>query len=131
VFESQKATDNEAMARAARARALLAANRPGEARREAERAARLVDGSQNVLVRLPVLVAHATVSAANGDSAAAARTLETVVAEATRRGLARDEFDARRALARVERQTRPEGATARLEALRAAARARGFGLYAR
>jgi tetratricopeptide (TPR) repeat protein len=130
VFESQKAADNEAMARGTLARAMLAANRPGDARREAERAARLVDQSQNVLVRIPVAIDHAVVTAAD-DPTRSQRALQALAAEAARRSLARYEFDARRALADVERQMRAEGAAARLAALRAAAKARGFGLYTR
>jgi hypothetical protein len=45
--------------------------------------------------------------------------------------LPRYEYEARRALADIERRDRPAAAAARLEALRRDARARGFGLFAR
>jgi hypothetical protein len=45
--------------------------------------------------------------------------------------LPRYEYEARRALADIERRDRPAAAAARLEALRCDARARGFGLFAR
>src|SRR5688572_22531597 len=130
VFETQKAGDNEAMARATLARALAAANRPAEARTEADRAVRLTRNSQNLLVTMPVVVASVSVQGATGNLSDAQRRLEAVAADAARRGLPRYEFEARRALAEIERRDRPAAAVQRSESLRRDAKARGFGLYA-
>jgi len=131
VFETQKAADNEAMARATLARALAAAGRTAQARAEADRAARLVRNTQNTIIRLPVLTVAAAVSSGSRNPGEASRTLEDLAAEATRRGIPRYAFEARRALARLEQPTRPQAAQTRLDAIRRDAAARGFGLFAR
>jgi tetratricopeptide (TPR) repeat protein len=131
VFETQKARDNEAMARATLARALSASGRPTEAQAEADRAERLVRDSQNVLVQIPVAIAAASLTAAGKTTAGGARTLEALASDAARRGLPRYEYEARRALADLERRDRPASAAARLTALRRDAKARGFALFAR
>jgi tetratricopeptide (TPR) repeat protein/TolB-like protein/tRNA A-37 threonylcarbamoyl transferase component Bud32 len=130
VFAGQSAPGNEAMARAVIALAMLAQGRQGPAAREIERARALVKSPQHVLARMPVLIAAARISAA-GDPGAALASLESIRAESVKRGIARSEFDARRAMADIEgRRSLSAGATL-LDALRQDAKARGFGLYAR
>jgi hypothetical protein len=130
VFASQSSPDNEAVARATLALALLAQGRRGPAAREIERAQALVNGPQHVLARLPVAIAAARVSSVSNQAAALA-SLEALRAEAVKRGIPRSEFEARRAMADIEgRRSLSAGATL-LEALRKDAKDRGFGLYAR
>ncbi len=130
VFAGQSAPDNEAMARAVIALAMLTQGRRAPAVREIQRAQSLLKGPQHVLARMPVMIAAARVnSEANAD--AALGSLESIRAEAVKRGIARSEFDARRAIAEIEgRRSLSAGAKA-IETLRKDAKARGFGLYAR
>ena len=130
VFAGQSAPDNEAMARAVFALALLAQGRQGPAAREIERAQALVKSPQHVLARMPVMIAAARISAA-GDPAAALASLESIRAESVKRGIARSEFDARRAMANIEGRRSLSAGARLLDTLRQDAKARGFGLYAR
>ncbi len=130
VFAAQSAPDNEAMARAVIALAMLAQGRRAPAVREIERAQSLVKSPQHVLARTPVMIAAARVNS-EGNLGAALGSLESIRADAVKRGIARSEFDARRAIAEIEgRRSLTAGAKA-IEALRKDANARGFGLYTR
>jgi tetratricopeptide (TPR) repeat protein/tRNA A-37 threonylcarbamoyl transferase component Bud32 len=130
VFAGQSAPDNEAMARAVLAQAMLLQGRREPAAREIARAQALVKSPQHVLTRLPVLIAAARVTAASNPGAAVA-SLDAIRAEAVKRGIARSEFEARRAIAEIEgRRSLTAGAKV-IETLRKDAKARGFGLYAR
>jgi tetratricopeptide (TPR) repeat protein len=130
VFAGQSAPDTEATSRATLALALLAQGRRGPAEREAERALALVPNPQHVLARMPVAIAAARVDGV-GNPAGARRALESVVAEATERGIPRYMFAARRALAEIESRRSPTSGAALMESLRKDAKARGFGLYAK
>jgi hypothetical protein len=79
---------------------------------------------------MPVQIAAGRIDGVTG-AAAALRALDEVRAEAVRRGLARYEFDARRAMVEIEQRTASSTAKADLAALQKDARARGYGLYAR
>ena len=130
VFAGQSAPDNEAMARAVIALAMLAQGRRAEAVREVERAQSLVKSPQHVLARMPVMIAAARLNGERNPGAALG-SLESIRADAVKRGIARSEFDARRAIAELEgRRSLTAGAKA-IEALRRDAKARGFGLYTR
>jgi tetratricopeptide (TPR) repeat protein len=130
VFAGQSAPDNEAMARAVLAQALLIQGRSAPAAREIQRAQALVKSPQHVLARLPVLIAAARVTASSNPAAAVA-SLEAIRAEAVTRGIARSEFEARRAIAEIEgRRSLTAGAKV-IDTLRKDAKTRGFGLYAR
>lgn len=130
VFAAQSAPDNEAMARAVMAQAMLAQARAAAAAREIERAQALVKSPQHVLARLPVSIAAARVTAASNPGAALT-ALEAVRADAVRRGIARSEFEARRAIAEIEGRRSLTAGAKLIEALRKDAQARGFGLFAR
>lgn len=130
VFAGQSAPDNEAMARAVVALAMLAQGRRGPAAREIARAQALIKSPQHVLARQPVMIAAARVTAAASPGAALG-SLEAIRAEAVKRGIARTEFDARRAIADIEGRRSLTAGAKLIEALRADAKARGFGLYAR
>ena len=118
------------MARAVFALALLAQGRQGPAAREIERAQALVKSPQHVLARMPVMIAAARIRAA-GDPTAALASLESIRAESVKRGIARSEFDARRAMANIEGRRSLSAGAKLLDTLRQDAKARGFGLYAR
>ena len=130
VFAAQSAPDNEAMARATLALAILAQGRRPQAAREIERAQALVKNPQHVLARQPVLIAAARVTS-DSDPGAALSSLETVRADAVKRGIARVEFDARRAAAEIEGRRSLTAGAKLIESLRADAKSRGFGLYTR
>jgi tetratricopeptide (TPR) repeat protein/TolB-like protein/tRNA A-37 threonylcarbamoyl transferase component Bud32 len=129
VFAGQAAPDNEAMARAVLAVAMMTQGR-GAPAREIERAQALVKSPQHVLARMPVLIAAARVAARSTPGAALA-SLEAIRAEAVTRGIARSEFDARRAIAEIEGRRSLTAGAKLIETLRRDATARGFGLYAR
>jgi tetratricopeptide (TPR) repeat protein len=130
VFAAQSAPDNEAMARAVIALAMVAQGRRAQAVREIERAQSLVTSPQHVLARTPVMIAAARVNSESNPGAALG-LLESIRADAVKRGIARSEFDARRAIAEIEgRRSLTAGAKA-IDALRRDAKSRGFGLYAR
>src|SRR5688572_4610383 len=105
VFAGQSAPDNEAMARAVLALSMFMQGRRAPAAREIERAQALVKSPQHVLARLPVMIAAARVGS-EGNPAAALHSLEAIRAEAVKRGIARSEFDARRAMADIEGRAR-------------------------
>ena len=130
VFAAQSAPDNEAMARAVIALAMLTQGRRATAIREIERAQSLIKSPQHVLARMPVLIAAARVNS-EGNPAAALSSLESIRADAVKRGIARSEFDARRAIAQIEGRRSLTAGAKSIETLRKDANARGFGLYAR
>jgi tetratricopeptide (TPR) repeat protein/tRNA A-37 threonylcarbamoyl transferase component Bud32 len=130
VFAGQSAPDNEAMARAVMAMAMLAQGRRGPAGREIERAQALIKSPQHVLARQPVMIAAARVTAA-ANPGAALGSLEAIRADAVKRGIARTEFDARRAIAEIEGRRSLTAGAKLIETLRGDAKARGFGLYTR
>lgn len=130
VFAAQNAPGNEAAARAALALALLAQGRPDQAAREIGRAQTLVQNPQHVLYRFPVSIAAARVTA-DSTPAAALRSLKGILDDATKRGLPRYAFEARRAMAAIEGARSAAAGQQVLADLKRDAKARGFGLYAR
>jgi eukaryotic-like serine/threonine-protein kinase len=130
VFAGQSSPDNEAMARAVLALSIFMQGRRAPAAREIERAQALVKSPQHVLARLPVMIAAARVGS-EGNPAAALSALEAIRAEAVKRGIARSEFDARRAMADIEGRRSLTAGAKLIETLRKDAKARGFGLYTR
>jgi tetratricopeptide (TPR) repeat protein/TolB-like protein len=130
VFVGQSAPDNEATARAALALALLSRGERAAAEKEIQRARSLIRNPQHVLSRMPVEIAAARISSA-ANAATALTTLEALRAESVRRGIARSEFDARRAIADIEGRRSLTAGARLVEALRKDATARGFGLYTR
>ena len=128
-YERQDAPDGHAMARAALARALLAAGRGDAAMAEARRAQELVGKTQNVIVKLATAI---TVDRVQGLSRSQnARTaiadLERAHAQATAMGLVPLALEASVAIAEVSAQADRPAAEARLAALEKEARTRGLG----
>jgi tetratricopeptide (TPR) repeat protein/TolB-like protein len=130
VFAEQKVRDNEAGARATLALALQAQNRGSDAAREMAQARQLAKDQKSTLVRMDVAIAGARVDAAR-DPSAALKALESIRAEAVRRGIPKYEFQARRAIAEIESRRTPAAGAKLAEALQRDAKTRGYGLYAR
>jgi hypothetical protein len=87
----------------------------------------------NVMARMPVAIAAARVDGIE-HPAAAIQTLESIRADAERRGLPRLAFESRRAIVQLRSGPSRNVASvtsAEAESLRNDAKARGFGLYAR
>jgi len=120
-----------AFARAVLAAALLMQKQvtpAGQEWRQAQQAAR---EAGDPYLNFMVATTGARISAAAGDAAKAMVSLESVIREAKRAGLAGAEFEATLALGEIEIQTgHATGGATRLHALRAAAMEKGFVLIA-
>jgi tetratricopeptide (TPR) repeat protein len=129
-FEGQAASDNQAGARAAMALAMAAQGRQAQALHEVDRAAALVQNTQNVLVKLSVEIIAERIRG-TVDPVSASAALATLHAQAVDQHIARSAFEAARALAQIENARSRMAGAERLANLRSEAQARGFGLYAR
>jgi serine/threonine protein kinase/tetratricopeptide (TPR) repeat protein len=132
--ESQrsKQADDESMANAVLARALLAQHKLDEARRAIAQSSALLGKSADLEARLGLRITEGRVAAAAGQTAAAARTIEATRQEAIKTGLVGVELEARLALGELEMKSASSAAgRARLELVQQAASAKGFGLIAR
>jgi eukaryotic-like serine/threonine-protein kinase len=128
----QGTSDGEALAAALEGAARLARKDTAGARAALERAARLVEGSEDLRTRLTVQLRGAEVRNALGQRREAAAALDALAAEATRHGLAEIRLEALLALAEVEAaEGRAAEARARRATVAAEARAAGYGLLAR
>ena len=122
--------DDEIVATATLARALLAQDKPADARSVSDRARRLAQDSQNPAVRMAVAITGARLLAAAGDVAPALRELETVIAEASELGLRGLALEARLALGETLSTAGIDGGRAGLQTLAREAGSTGFGLIA-
>ena len=121
VFAGQSAPDNEATARAVLALAMLTQGRRAPAVREIERAQALVKSPQHVLARLPVMIAAARISSEDSAGGALSRSRRSG-SKPSRRGIARSEFEARRAIAEIEGRRSLTAGAKLIEALRSTRR---------
>ena len=113
-------------------RALVAQGKLNEARMAAAQAEALAKRTQNVFERLEFAISVARLSAAVGGTATARRELEAILAEAQEYGFYALQLEARLGLGEVEvRMGTPSVGRARLNALRAEAGTKGYGLIAR
>jgi ATP/maltotriose-dependent transcriptional regulator MalT len=101
-FRAEGRTDDEASGLALLARSLLAQGRNAEAMEASARAENLASKSNNGSLRLTVAITTASIRAAAGETAKAAKDLAGVAAEARRSGLTPLEFEARLALGEIE-----------------------------
>jgi hypothetical protein len=108
---------------------MQAQNRGSDAAREMAQARQLAKDQKSTLVRMDVAIAGARVDAARDPSAL--KALESVHAEAVRRGIPKHEFEGRRAIAEIEGRRTPAAGVTLADELRQDAKARGYGLYAR
>jgi tetratricopeptide (TPR) repeat protein len=134
-FRRQGDIGDEVWADAALARALLAQGKSAEARKEVDAATGRAAGMQSEEVRLKLAIVAASVRAASGkspDLAAAIKSLEATLAEATKYGFVPYQFEARLALGEIEMKSgKTSAGRNRLEALEREAQQKGFGLIAR
>jgi hypothetical protein len=113
-------------------RSLLQQGKTNEARAAIAEAIRLSEKSQDVTVRIPVILDHAYVMAAGKDLVGAARAAQQALTQARTLGLSRLQLEASLTLGQVEMQAKPSAAArARLQTLEKRARAKGFELIAR
>lgn len=131
-FKGENIADQEALAEAARARALAAMGKAAEARSAILRSKSLTNRSQDMLVRLQVRLAEAGVRAAAGDHGVSLQLLQSVIDEASRAGLVSIELNATLAMgeAEIAAGARASGRS-RLDKLEKDARQSGFLLIAR
>jgi len=134
-LRQQQLGDDELNAHLVLSRAVLSLGRRAEAEKEIDLATKLVLKSQSHAAHLAVSIMTARIHAASGrpaDLADAARTLNIVLAEATKGGFAGYQFEARLSLGDMELQSGHAAAgRARLRALEKDARAKGCLLIAR
>jgi tetratricopeptide (TPR) repeat protein len=133
-FQAEKNGGDEALARAALARALLALGTPENfvaAQKEVNAAIPVLRGVQDPRPRLEVIVVAARAAAALGEAAQAEKTLEGTLAEAEKHQFAPIEFEIRLALGQIEMKSgKADAGRARLEALSKDATDKGFLLVA-
>jgi tRNA A-37 threonylcarbamoyl transferase component Bud32/TolB-like protein len=128
----QKMPDDEAVALAVLARALTADGRKADAERALAKARTLAGTSQNDGVRREVLLASATLRAARGDAAGAAKSLREASARAREKGLFAWTLEARLAEGQILAASgAKDAARALLDEVRKDAEAKGFTRIAR
>ena len=131
-FRADAYADEEIAAQAMLSRALLQQGRTDEARAAIAEAVRLSEKSLDVTVRIPVILDHAYVMAAEKNLGKAEIAAQQALTRARNLGLFRLQLEASLTLGHIELQARnPAAARARLQALEKRARAKGFELIAR
>jgi eukaryotic-like serine/threonine-protein kinase len=131
-FRSDAYVDEEIAAQAMLSRSLLQQGRTNEAHAAIADAVRLSEKSQDVMVRIPVILDHAYIMAAGKDLGGAEKAAQQALTGARNLGLFRLQLEASLTLGHIELQAKnPAAAHARLQALEKSARARGFELIAR
>ena len=132
VFQQQKQVEYEAVARELVARCLLQMGKAPEAKTEIQQAERLLAKSDNHAARLAVAITAARVATAQGEFAAAQKSLDSALAESARANLMYFQLDARLALGQLEiKSGKAAAGRARLTALAGEAKSKGFLLLAR
>ena len=128
--QKEKAADLEAEANAALTTALLAQNKLADAGETVHRTRQLE--VQNPVIRLQAAIADAQLSAAQGRTAAAGKSLSVLVSQAAKMTCVPCQFEARLALGRMEMKSGQTAAgRTHLQALEREAQAQDFGLIAR
>jgi len=123
--------DDKVSATAVLVRSLLAQNKVGDATRELARVKMEASKRQNLTVRLDFEIVNAQASITDGKLAAARKSLESVLAQDNRAGLAGQQFEARLVLAELELKAgNIRGSRAQLNQLKTEATDKGFLLIA-
>lgn len=129
-FRADAYTDEESLAQAMVSRALLQQAKLDEARSAMAEAVRVSQKSQDVLVRIPVMIDRAYLLAA-GDNRGGAASAQDALTQARNLGLVRMQLEASLALGQIQMQERnPEKGRKRLEDTEKTARSLGFALIA-
>jgi ATP/maltotriose-dependent transcriptional regulator MalT len=131
-FGKQQQTDDELTASVVLTQALLAQGKHADAQKEVEATRALAGQSQNHLARLQFDLAFARVLLTSDQPELSRAQLEKILKDAREHSFAGVEFEARLALAELEKKS-GHGAASRTEltALESSARSKGFGLMAR
>jgi len=132
VFRADAYAEDEIFAQSMLSRALLQQGKLDEARAAIAEAVGLSEKSQDVSVRIPVIIDHAYVMAAGKNLGGAETTAQEALTRAYNLGLFRLQLEASLALGQIQ-MTGPNRAagSSRLNSLEKTARARGFELIAR
>jgi serine/threonine protein kinase/tetratricopeptide (TPR) repeat protein len=131
-FRAEAYVNGEISAQAVLSRSLLPQGKTNEARAAIAEAVRLSEKSQDVTVRIPVMLDHANVMAAGKDLMGAGRAAQQALTQARNLGLFRLQLEASLTLGQVEMQAKnPAAGRSRLRALEKSARAKGLELIAR
>jgi tetratricopeptide (TPR) repeat protein len=131
-FQAEKLREDEILASAVLARALMAQNKPAGASKEIEPAAGLAAQTSAIEPRLSYAIAAARIKAATGSVAEAITSLEAGLADASKHGYPGYQYEIRLALGEIEMKLGNAAAGhRRLNDLEKDARARGFLLIAR
>jgi len=131
-FEAEKSRDGQVAAYSVRMLVLSEQQRPVDAQREAEKAAKLGQGMQNRYVQTKLAIAGARVEAASGRYTEATRILDTTLAQTEKYGFLLRQYQARLALGEIEMKTgQVKAGRERLQSLETEATSKGFGLIAR
>ena len=131
-FRADAFADEEIFAQSILSRALLLQGKTDEAGSSIAEAVRLSEKSQDVTVRIPVILDHAYIMAAGKDLGRAESTAREGLSRARNLGLFRLQLEASLALGQIEMANpNPTAGRARLQALEKSANAKGFELIAR
>jgi serine/threonine protein kinase/tetratricopeptide (TPR) repeat protein len=131
-FRADTYADEAIFAQSMLSRALLQQGKLDEARSAIAEAVRLSEKSQDVIVRIPVILDHAYVMAAGKNQSGAEATAQKALTQARNLGLYRLQLESSLALGQIQLTgPNPSAGRARLQALEKGARAKGFELIAR
>ncbi len=131
-FRADAYADQEIFAQSMLSRSLLQQGKVDEARTAITEAVRLSAKSQDVTVRIPVMLDHANFMAAGKKLGEAGNVAKRALTQARNLGLFRLELEASLTLGQIEMQAKnPAAGRSRLRALEKSARAKGFELIAR
>ena len=131
-FHQEQQADDELTASAVLIQALLAQGKNSDAQAEEKQTKTLANKSENSLDRLQFSLASARVLLASDHPESSRLQIEEALRDAQRHGFTGVEFEARLALAELEKKSgRKAIAQADLLSLEADARAKGFALIAR
>ncbi len=130
-FRADAYTDEESLAQAILSRALLQQGKVDEARSAIAEAVRLSQKSQDVLVRIPVILDHAYVMAAGDNLGGADTTAQDALTQARNLGLFRLQLEASLALGEIQMHKKNHDVgRKRLVETEKTARSKGFELIA-
>jgi eukaryotic-like serine/threonine-protein kinase len=131
-FRADAYADEEIFAQSVLSRSLLQQGKVEEARAAIAEAVRLSEKSQDVTVRIPVMLDHANFMAAGKKLGEAGKAAQQALTQAHNLSLFRLQLEASLTLGQIEMQAKhPAAARVRLHTLEKSARAKGFELIAR
>jgi serine/threonine protein kinase/tetratricopeptide (TPR) repeat protein len=130
-FRADAYGDEESLGQGMLSMALLQQGKVDEARSAITEAVRLSEKSHDVMVRIPVMLDHAYVMAADKNLGGAETTAQDALTRSRNLGLLRLQLEASLALGEFQMQTNPGLGRKRFEQIEREARSKGFELIAR